>query len=181
MIRKAKAGSFQTGAPHPHPVSLPVSWVIAVAREVIRYRDPLSSRQRNRGRGTPAVTGIQAGDPPADIGPDIGTGAARRLIGRAQELAGVIGAALAAPEQRRLEAADAYAPLRAEAARAELAGLPLDRLKDVARGRLMLGSLEKAGYRTVGDVLAAGLAGLDAVPGVGPQTARQVTAAARQL
>jgi superfamily II DNA or RNA helicase len=123
------------------------------------------------------VIGTQSGDAP----PEIGSGAARRLTGRAQELAALIGAALAAPEQRRLEAADAYAPLRAQAARAELADLPLDRLKDVTRGRLMLGSLEKAGYRTVGDVLAAGLSGLDAVPGVGPQTARQVTAAAGQL
>jgi superfamily II DNA or RNA helicase len=123
------------------------------------------------------VIETQSGEAPAEIG----SGAARRLMGRAQDLAAVIGAALAAPEQRRLEAADAYAPLRAQAARAELADLPLDRLKDVTRGRLMLGSLEKAGYRTVGDVLAAGLSGLDAVPGVGPQTARQVTAAAGQL
>ncbi|MGH3979486.1 MAG: SNF2-related protein, partial [Pseudonocardiaceae bacterium] len=51
----------------------------------------------------------------------------------------------------------------------------------MTRGRLRLNPLEQAGYRTVADVLTASQARLEQVPGVGPQTASQVIAAARQL
>ena len=63
----------------------------------------------------------------------------------------------------------------------QLAELPLERLKETTQGRLRLGAIEAAGYRTVGQAGAAGVAGLQQIPGVGPQTATQVIAAARQL
>ena len=115
--------------------------------------------------------------PPADPG----SAAARSLIRQAEDLSAAITAALAAPEARRKEAQRAYGTVRAEAAREELAHMPLERIKDVTQGRLMLGALEKAGFGTVGSVLTAGPSALDTVPGVGPQTAAQVVAAARQI
>jgi superfamily II DNA or RNA helicase len=125
---------------------------------------------------------IGTGRPDASVQPaDPGTGAARAVTRRAQDLSAALGDALAAPELRRKEAQRAYSALRAEAARDELAQMPLERIKDVTHGRLMLGALEKAGFRTVGSVLTAGQSALDTVPGVGPQTAAQVVAAARQI
>ena len=115
--------------------------------------------------------------PPADPG----SAAARSLIRQADDLSAAITGALAAPEARRKEAQRAYGTVRAEVAREELAHMPLERIKDVTQGRLMLGALEKAGFGTVGSVLTAGPSALDTVPGVGPQTAAQVVAAARQI
>ncbi|HEY0933707.1 MAG TPA: SNF2-related protein [Trebonia sp.] len=123
------------------------------------------------------MIGTQASPPAVDPG----SGAARALIRQAQDLSAVIGAAAGAPGARRQEARHAYAAVRAEAARQELDRMPLDRIKQVTRGRLMLGPLEKAGFRTVGAVLTAGVSALDTVPGVGPQTAAQLVAAARQI
>ena len=117
--------------------------------------------------------GVQAADP--------GSGAARALIGRASDLSDALGDALAAPGLRKTEAQRAYRTLRNEAAAEELARMPLERVKDVTHGRLMLTALEKAGFRTVGSVITAGPSALDTVPGVGPQTAAQVVAAARQI
>jgi hypothetical protein len=124
------------------------------------------------GTGRPDA-GVQSADP--------GSGAARALIGRAQDLSAALGDALAAPGLRKAEAQRAYRTLRTEAAAEELARMPLERIKDVTHGRLMLSALEKAGFRTVGSVLTAGPSALDTVPGVGPQTAAQVVAAARQI
>src|SRR6185437_7576714 len=124
------------------------------------------------GTGPPDVSAATA---------DPGTGAARALIRRAQELSAALGGALAAPAQRKQEAQQAYGKLRREAAADELADMPLERIKDVTHGRLMLTAIENAGFRTVGSVLTAGQSTLDTVPGVGPQTAAQVVAAARQI
>ena len=65
--------------------------------------------------------------------------------------------------------------------RQQLAELPLARLKETTQGRLRLGLIEAAGYRTVGQAAAAGVTRLQQISGVGPQTATQVVAAARQL
>ena len=113
--------------------------------------------------------------------PDPGSAAARSLLRQAQDLSGAIGEAVGAPQARRADAQRAYASIQAEAARDELASMPVDRIKEVTRGRLMLTALQKAGFDTVGEVLAAGPSALDRVPGVGPQTAAQVVAAARQI
>ncbi|MFA1547420.1 DEAD/DEAH box helicase [Actinomadura chokoriensis] len=75
----------------------------------------------------------------------------------------------------------ALAPLRAEAARKQLGSIPLARLKDVTDGRLRLGPLEEAGFTSVADVLEATPYRLQLLPGIGPQTARQLHAAAASL
>ncbi|MEV6781922.1 helix-hairpin-helix domain-containing protein, partial [Streptomyces sp. NPDC051098] len=75
----------------------------------------------------------------------------------------------------------ALAPLHDELAGRELAEIPVARLKDVTEGRLRLGVIEAAGYRSVGDVLAADRYRLRQIPGVGQQTADQALAAARQI
>ncbi|MDL4817900.1 DEAD/DEAH box helicase [Actinomadura opuntiae] len=79
------------------------------------------------------------------------------------------------------EVHEALAPLRAEAARGQLAEIPVARLKDVTDGRLRLTPLEQAGLTTVLDVLDATQYRLQLIPGVGPQTAAQIHAAARSL
>ncbi|MFD0686819.1 DEAD/DEAH box helicase [Actinomadura fibrosa] len=75
----------------------------------------------------------------------------------------------------------ALAPLRREAGRAQLASIPVARLKDVTGGRLRLGPLEQAGLETVLDVLDSNPYRLQLLPGIGPQTANQLHAAAGQL
>ena len=91
---------------------------------------------------------------------------------------------------RRLEKAEAEAALAVKSAfttvrsvmvSRALADIPLVRIRETVRdGRLRLGALERAGMTTVQDVLAYPYA-LDALAGVGEQTANQVYAAAEQL
>jgi superfamily II DNA or RNA helicase len=121
------------------------------------------------------------GQPAAGF-PVIEPGSAARVVLRdAAALRAAIARAGAAPQAARQAARLAYQAMRSEIARRELAKMPLDRIRDVTRGGVRLGPLEKAGYRTVGQVLAAHPAALDAVPGVGPDTVTKVVAAARQL
>ncbi|MFA1539110.1 DEAD/DEAH box helicase [Actinomadura monticuli] len=94
-------------------------------------------------------------------------GAARDLIADHRRALGAVHAALA--------------PLRSEAAREQLGSIPLTRLKDVTDGRLRLGPLEEAGFASVADVLVATPYRLQLLPGIGPQTARQLHAAAASL
>lgn len=90
--------------------------------------------------------------------------------------------ALVADHRRAVaEVHEALGPLRADAARGQLAEIPVARLKDVTDGRLRLTPLEQAGLTTVLDVLDATQYRLQLVPGVGPQTAAQIQAAARSL
>ncbi|MEU6749280.1 DEAD/DEAH box helicase [Spirillospora sp. NPDC046719] len=90
--------------------------------------------------------------------------------------------ALVADHRRAVGAVhEALGPLRADAARGQLAEIPVARLKDVTDGRLRLAPLEQAGLTTVLDVLDATQYRLQLVPGVGPQTAAQIQAAARSL
>ncbi|HEX7164494.1 MAG TPA: DEAD/DEAH box helicase [Trebonia sp.] len=112
---------------------------------------------------------------------------ARALIGQAAALLGGIdaervaaAAAAEEPSVRRAAARSAYDAARAEIARAQLAKLPLDRIKDITQGRLRINTIERAGYQTVGDVLGAGRR-LEYISGVGPETAGKAVAAARQL
>jgi superfamily II DNA or RNA helicase len=107
--------------------------------------------------------------------------AARDLIRRAKALSIAIETAAAAVESRRQEARNAYELARADVVRVRLDELPLDKIKEVTQGRLRLSAIEQAGYRTVGAVLRAGPAMLQAIRGVGPTSATQVIAAARSL
>jgi hypothetical protein len=107
--------------------------------------------------------------------------AARAILGQSRALRAAITDALAAPEARRQSARRAYESVRRDVVRAEVAKMPLDRIKEITQGRLRLAAIEQAGFRTVGAVAAAGPHRLQAIPGVGTQTASQVVAAARQL
>ncbi len=62
-----------------------------------------------------------------------------------------------------------------------LAEMPIETLREAADGRLRLGALRKAGYRSVGSVARARAETLESVDGVGGQTARQAVAAAGQI
>lgn len=63
----------------------------------------------------------------------------------------------------------------------QLARMPLDALKNASQGRLRLGAIESAGYRTVAAVRNAGQWQLEAIDGVGPTTSSQAVAAAEHV
>ncbi|MFI0444897.1 DEAD/DEAH box helicase [Actinomadura sp. 6N118] len=86
-------------------------------------------------------------------------------------------------DHRRARAAvqEALGPLRRRAAREQLASMPVARLKDVTSGRLQLPALERAEIETVLQVLDTTAYELQCLPGIGPQTANQIQAAAHQI
>src|SRR5215207_7537831 len=92
---------------------------------------------------------------------------------RAQAMLGA-GDRLRAAARRQIES------FRPRDARKQLRRTPIGDLKSLAGGGARLGRLHRAGFRTVGDVLDARPHELERVPGVGPRTVRQVTAAARR-
>jgi superfamily II DNA or RNA helicase len=97
-----------------------------------------------------------------------------RLLARARTL-------LADHAEARAGVHRALSVVRAGVARRELGSIPVERLRDVTDGRLRLGALERSGYSTVLQVLDATPYTLQLVPGIGPGTAGQVHAAARQI
>ena len=107
--------------------------------------------------------------------------APRALVSQARGLRQSISVAVAAPPARLRAARATYELARDDVVRQQLAELPLARLKETTQGRLRLRLIEAAGYRTVGQAAAAGVVRLQQIQGVGPQTATQVVAAARQL
>jgi SNF2-related domain/Protein of unknown function (DUF2510) len=126
-----------------------------------------------------AVTGNTKAD---DLELQLEPGApSRALVAQARALRTGISEALVAPAVRLRAARHAYEAVRDDVVRQQLAALPLARLRETTQGRLRLGPIEAAGYRTVGSAASAGAMKLQQIPGVGPQTASQVIAAARQL
>ncbi len=107
--------------------------------------------------------------------------APRALVSQARALREAVSVVVAAPPARLRAARAAYELARDDVVRQQLAELPLARLKETTQGRLRLGLIEGAGYRTVGQAAAAGVIRLQQIQGVGPQTATQVVSAARQL
>ncbi|MGW5124197.1 helix-hairpin-helix domain-containing protein [Streptomyces sp. NPDC004069] len=75
----------------------------------------------------------------------------------------------------------AWAPLHRELVDAELSRIPVTRLRKTAGIRSTAKQLEKAGVRTVRDVLEAGEWRLGQIPGLGRTAAGQVVAAARRI
>ncbi|MFD8698945.1 DEAD/DEAH box helicase [Kitasatospora purpeofusca] len=71
--------------------------------------------------------------------------------------------------------------LRDRLVREELEAIPVARLRDVTAGRLRVGALEAAGFRTVQRIVDASAYSLQSVPGIGAQTAAQTVAAARRI
>jgi superfamily II DNA or RNA helicase len=107
--------------------------------------------------------------------------AARDLLGEARTRYALGTDALtergAAPERVQV----AYRAVRDARVLAELAEVPVDRIREVSTGRVRVGPVEAAGFRTVAHVLGASTQELDAIGGVGPKTARLLREAARQI
>ncbi|MBF8191716.1 DEAD/DEAH box helicase [Nonomuraea sp. K274] len=76
---------------------------------------------------------------------------------------------------------DALDALRVGVARAGLGSIPVSRLRDVTDGQLRVGTLEKAGYTTVRQVVEVSPYELQLLPGIGARTAGQIHVAARQI
>ena len=85
-------------------------------------------------------------------------------------------------QERRREVHREFGLAREARVRRSLDEVPLSRLREAASiAGLRLTALEGAGLRSVADVLRRSAAELDAIPGVGEVTAKQVYAAARQV
>jgi hypothetical protein len=108
-------------------------------------------------------------------------GDAKSLVRRASELRGQIGYTLESPRAWRVTARQAYDRAVEAMVAEQLLAMPIGRIRETTEGRLRLGPIEAAGYRTVGQAAAAGPRRLEAIPGVGGHTATQVVAAAHQL
>jgi superfamily II DNA or RNA helicase len=108
----------------------------------------------------------------------VGVGA-RLTLTAVWDLAQRVIALLSLPPSLRGEARQQVDTLNANAVRSRLRRQPINTLKAVAGPGVRLSQLERAGFRTVADVLDAPAQVLDSVPGVGPKTVEQVVDAAR--
>ena len=106
---------------------------------------------------------------------------ARELVVRARRLRDGGAQALSVAEVRRAAARDAYEHARDEVVARQLAEMPIARLRETTNGGVRFGAIEKAGYRTVGDVARANPHQLMQIRGVGEHSVHQVIGAARQL
>lgn len=106
---------------------------------------------------------------------------ARATLKEAKRFRKTASQATKAAEKRRAAARKAFVNARSELVQHQLDTMPLGRIREITEGRLRLGPIEAAGYTTVNAAAAAGRARLQQIPGVGPRTAVQVIAAARQL
>ena len=104
---------------------------------------------------------------------------AREIIGGIRRLTDGAGWLLSRPRQLRDDARQQVVALNADAVDARLRGQPITALRAVAGPGVRLTQLERAGFRTVADLLAASPQRLDAVPGVGPATVSQALTAAQ--
>lgn len=153
-----------------------------------RWAEHVSSRSGEvTGDPLPATAPVGAESAPAavTVGTDrrskAGRAEARHLLARARTLLDAAADVARAPEALKKQAGQQLGEVRAELTRRKLETIPVARLRETTEGRLRLGALETAGYRTVADVARASRHQLERVPGIGPQTASQVVAAARQL
>lgn len=153
------------------------SWTLhaASSRSGEVYEDPIGPLAPSAGEEAPDRPGTAERQTPGP-GPS-----ARALVARARALRAGISEVLTAPDLRRRTARATFETVRSHIARQQVDAMPLARLKETTQGRLRLGVIESAGYRTVGAAAAAGQYRLQQLNGVGPQTATQVVAAARQL
>ncbi|WP_445528752.1 helix-hairpin-helix domain-containing protein [Streptomyces cyslabdanicus] len=110
-----------------------------------------------------------------------GRGARAKVVRAATRLREA--AALVAQDHgRAVEAVRAaWTPLHRELVDGELSRMPVTRLRETAGMRSTVKQLEKAGVRTVRDVLDAGEWRLGQIPGVGRTTAGRVMAAAQRI
>jgi SNF2 family DNA or RNA helicase len=107
--------------------------------------------------------------------------AARAVMKEGRRVRASAETALEASSKRSKQARKAFQSVCDEIVQHQLESIPIARLRETTGGRLRLGPIEAAGYNTVAAAAAAGRARLQGIRGVGPQTATQVVAAARQL
>ena len=79
------------------------------------------------------------------------------------------------------DARSTYETERSRIVDEQLERMPLDALKTASEGRLRLGAVESAGFRTVAAVRRAGRYRLESIDGVGPKTAAQALGAAEKV
>ncbi|MFJ4102259.1 DEAD/DEAH box helicase [Amycolatopsis japonica] len=111
---------------------------------------------------------------------DVGT-AARATIERIHAFARRATALLDASDRLRERAHRQVGILADQEAHNALRARPITDLRNLTGKGARLGALADAGYRTVADVLGTNPYQLQAVPGIGPQTAQQVSIAASRL
>src|SRR5688572_10131952 len=104
----------------------------------------------------------------------------RQVLAELDALLGTVSMAESLPAGLAGAAKSQVSAIRRDVALGQMAQLPISRLRETAKG-LRLDALERAGYRTVAQLLGASGARLRAVPGVGDATATQALGAARQV
>ena len=124
---------------------------------------------------------VTAEDKPIEARPVRAGKAARAVVADGRAVRDAIEAVLAAPGDSRDVAQRAYAAVRDEAVADALAVMPVDRLRDLVRGKVTFAPLIDADLETVGKVLLAGAEELRRIPRVRRRTARQIMAAASQM
>lgn len=107
--------------------------------------------------------------------------AARAVVSDGRAVRDAIEAVLAAPGESREVARRAYEAVRDQIAADTLDVMPVDRLRDLIRGKVTFAPLIDAGLETVGMVLATREEALRGVPGVRRRTAKRIMAAASQM
>ncbi|MFD8477894.1 DEAD/DEAH box helicase [Kitasatospora sp. NPDC059673] len=105
----------------------------------------------------------------------------KEVVGRAGELREAAKGVVAGWEDAVGAVVEAHGRIFRGAVRGELEGIPVERLKEVTEGRLQIGVLVGAGYRTVAQVCGASAQELVRIPGIGGPTASQLVGAARQI
>src|SRR3954470_19029648 len=110
----------------------------------------------------------------------VGT-AAKLTIDSVRDFAERAAALLSASEVLRETARRQTSSLADQQARTALSNRPVADLRNLVGKGARLNALADAGYRTVADVADASAYQLQAVQGIGPQTAQQVSSAARRL
>jgi SNF2 family DNA or RNA helicase len=106
---------------------------------------------------------------------------ARRLLAVAASFRAQGEAALDASTQSRQAARQAYEAACDEVVTRQLEAMPIARLRETTQGGVRLTAIEAAGFSNVGDILHATPHQFVRIRGVGPESAVQVVAAARQL
>jgi superfamily II DNA or RNA helicase len=106
---------------------------------------------------------------------------ARAVVSDGRAVRDAIEAVLAAPGESREVARRAYEAVRDQMVADALDVMPVDRLRDLIRGKVTFAPLIDADLETVGQVLAAGAQALGGIPRVRRRTAKRIMAAASQM
>jgi SNF2 family DNA or RNA helicase len=107
--------------------------------------------------------------------------AARAVVSDGRAVHDAIEAVLAAPEESREIARRAYEVVRDQLVAGELDTVPVDRLRELIRGRVTFAPVRDAGLDTVGAIIMAGAEALGRIPRVRRKTAKRIMAAAWQM